>query len=126
MAESQAPDAGGGGDRKSERASERVLLVLIVGTSAAFDDVLTGLLDIGVAGTVIESKGLMALLREEMPVFGGLASMLPENTGSKVVFSVTQRFLADRVFDLLESEFKRSQRPLAFTLPIDRVTALNE
>ncbi|GAB4552066.1 MAG: hypothetical protein Tsb0013_14270 [Phycisphaerales bacterium] len=107
-----------------ERAQERVLLVLIVGSAAAFDDVLTGLLDIGVAGTVIESKGLMALLREEMPVFGGLASMLPDNTGTKIVFSATQRFLADRVFDMVDGEFKADQRPLAFTLPIERVTGL--
>ena len=66
----------------------------------------------------------MALLREEMPVFGGLASMLPDNTGSKVVVSATQRFLADRVFDLLESEFSAQQRPLAMTLPIERVIGL--
>ena len=122
MAESrEGPDKGA--DR-AERAQERVLLVLIVGSAAAFDDVLTGLLDIGLAGTVIESKGLMALLREEMPVFGGLASMLPDNTGSKVVVSATQRFLADRVFDLLESEFSAQQRPLAMTLPIERVIGL--
>lgn len=108
----------------AERAQERVLLVLIVGSAAAFDDVLTGLLDIGVAGTVIESKGLMALLREEMPVFGGLASMLPDNTATKIVFSATQRFLADRVFDLLETEFKAGQRPLAFTVPIERVVGM--
>ena len=106
------------------RAQERVLLVLIVGSAAAFDDVLTGLLDIGVAGTVIESKGLMALLREEMPVFGGLASMLPDNTGTKIVFSATQRFLADRVFDMVDSEFTSDRRPLAFTLPIERVTGM--
>ena len=122
MAESrEGPDKGA---ERAERAQERVLLVLIVGSAAAFDDVLTGLLDIGLAGTVIESKGLMALLREEMPVFGGLASMLPDNTGSKVVVSATQRFLADRVFDLLESEFSAQQRPLAMTLPIERVIGL--
>jgi hypothetical protein len=122
MAEPRTPPDEGG--KSAERAQERVLLVLIVGSAAAFDDVLTGLLDIGVAGTVIESKGLMALLREEMPVFGGLASMLPDNTGSKVVVSATQRFLADRVFDLLESEFSAQQRPLAMTLPIERVIGL--
>ena len=113
-----------GGADAVERAQERVLLVLIVGSAAAFDDVLTGLLDIGVAGTVIESKGLMALLREEMPVFGGLASMLPDNTGTKIVLSATQRFLADRVFDMVESEFKADTRPLALTLPIERVAGL--
>ncbi len=117
----QTPDAGAD---VVERAQERVLLIMIVGSAAAFDDVLTGLLDIGLAGTVIESKGLMALLREEMPVFGGLASMLPDNTGTKIIFSATQRFMADRAFDLVESEFKADQRPLAFTVPIERVTGM--
>ena len=122
----EASDAPLGGEAAVERAQERVLLVLIVGSAAAFDEILTGLLDIGIAGTVIESKGLMALLREEMPVFGGLASMLDDNTGSKVVFSATQRFLADRVFDLLQTEFNASKRPVAFTLPIDRVIGLRD
>ena len=100
------------------------MLVMIVGSASAFDDVLTGLLDIGVAGTVVESKGLMALLREEMPVFGGLASMLPDNSGTKVVISATQRFIADRVFDMVDSEFQADQRPLVFTIPIERVAGL--
>lgn len=120
----EAPTPPDAGDKSAERAQERVLLILIVGSAAAFDDVLTGLLDIGVAGTVIESKGLMALLREEMPVFGGLASMLPENTGTKIVFSATQRFLADRVFDLMEKEFDAQSRPIAFTVPIDGIVGL--
>lgn len=122
----ETPGAPLSGEEAVERAQERVLLVLIVGSAAAFDEILTGLLDIGIAGTVIESKGLMALLREEMPVFGGLASMLDDNTGSKVVFSATQRFLADRVFDLLQTEFSSSKRPVAFTLPIDRVIGLRD
>lgn len=108
----------------AERAKERVLLVMIVGSAAAFDDVLTGLLDIGVAGTVIESRGLMALLREEMPVFGGLASMLPDNTGTKIIVSATQRGSAERVFEMVEKEFKSGSRPLAFTVPIDRMAGL--
>lgn len=104
----------------------RVLLVMIVASGAIMDDLVTGLLDVGVAGTVIESKGLMALLREEMPIFGGLASMLPATTGSRVVLSVTQEGLAESVFTMLTEEFKQADRPIAFTVPIDRIVGMRQ
>ena len=102
----------------------RVLLIIVVPGATAFDDLATGLLELGVAGTVLESKGLMTLMREEMPFFGGLAAMLPGSTGSKVVLSLTTRGAAAKVLELIEHEFPSSERPIACTVAIDASVGL--
>lgn len=102
-------------------APARVLLVMIVGTPDTLDDIITGLLDLGVPGTVVEARGLMSLMREEMPIFSGLAAMLPETGGSRVVLSFTTAEMAAQVFAFLISELEPKHRPVAFTVPIDAV-----
>ena len=91
----------------------RVLLVMIASDHAMFDDLITALLDIGLTGaTVIESRGMGAILREEMPIFAGLAALIPEHTGSRVLLSVTTREQAGRVFQYMETELKAANRPM--------------
>jgi hypothetical protein len=97
---------------------DRVLLVLIAKSHAVFDEIITILLDVGVSGTVIDSKGLMALIREELPVFTGLASMVPETTGSRVVLSVTTPANAEQLFEALKAEIPEADRPIVVTLPV--------
>lgn len=102
-------------------AEERVLVVMIASTPAMLDDLITSLLDIGMSGaTILESKGMTAILREEIPIFAGLASLLPENTGSRVLLSATTRQQADRIIAYLEEEMKPADRPIVFTTPIER------
>ncbi len=103
---------------------EQVLLVVIVANPSTFDDLVTGLLDIGVSATIVQSKGLMAFLREEMPVFSGLASMMPDVTGSRIVFSVTSRELSGKVLDLIEQEFEANDRPIGLMIGLDRIAGL--
>lgn len=97
-----------------------VLLVMIVANQSMLDDLVTAMLDLGIQGTIIESKGLMSLLRDEMPIFSGLAAMIPQRTGSRVVLSVTAAGEIDQVFSFLKNELSDDERPMAFTLPIDR------
>lgn len=100
---------------------DRVLLVLISSDPGQLDSLITALLDIGLTrATVLESKGMSALLREEMPIFAGLASLMPERTGSKVLLAATSRRLAEAVFGYIEDELKPSQRPVCFTTVIER------
>jgi len=100
----------------------RVLLVMIASNPAMLDDLITALLDIGVTGaTVIETKGMGAILREDMPIFAGLASLIPEHTGSRVVLSLTTSKQAEEVFKYLLEELESNERPIAFTTPVDRV-----
>ena len=107
MAEQEAPDT-------------PVLLVMVVTSDAMLDDLVTAMLDFGVGGTLVDSKGLAAHLREEMPIFSGLASMLPKTTGGRMVFCVCKRSQANQVMDHLETEYKSAQRPVAALVPIAR------
>jgi hypothetical protein len=103
----------------------RVLLVMIASDHAMFDELITAVLDIGLSGaTVIESRGMGSILREEMPIFAGLAALIPEHTGSRVMLAVTTREQAGRVFQLLENEFKAANRPIAITLPVEHAAGL--
>lgn len=103
----------------------RVLLVMVASDHAMFDDLITALLDIGLTGaTVIESRGMGSILREEMPIFAGLAAMIPEHTGSRVLLSVTTREQSGRVFRYLDTELKVANRPIAITVPIEDFAGL--
>jgi hypothetical protein len=112
------------GEGTGKKLPERVLLVMIVPNRTVLDDIVTGLLDMGVGGTIVESKGLMALVKEEMPVFSGLAALIGEQTGSRVVFSITTEKLAQEVFGFLESEVSEPDRPIAVTVPVSGVLGL--
>jgi len=115
-------------EAEKKRAGEpekRVLLVLIASDPTTLDDLITTMLDIGVAGaTILESKGMGAILREEMPIFAGLASMLPQNTGSRVVLSIATPSIVERLFTILRDEMKQGERPIALSVPIDAATGL--
>lgn len=102
-----------------DASQEKVLMVMVVSSHATLDDMLTGLLDLAVPGTVLESKGLMAIMRQEMPIFGGLASMLPETTGSRVVISMTTREKAQQVFEFLRKEIAEPDWPVVCTVRMD-------
>ena len=116
---------GEGVDRPSEDEREAyVLLVVIAANPSSFDDLVTGLLDIGVSATIAQSQGLMAFLREEMPVFSGLASMMPDVTGSRIVFSATTHDLAARVMRFIDEEFEESERPIGVSIPVDGICGL--
>ena len=122
MSDSPEHAAGSGGDLSPDG---RVLLVMIASDHAMFDDLITALLDIGLTGaTVIESRGMGAILREEMPIFAGLAALIPEHTGSRVLLSVTTREQAGRVFQYMETELKAANRPIALTVPIEQAAGL--
>ena len=122
MSETTAPAAGSSGALSPDG---RVLLVLIATDHAMFDDLITALLDIGLTGaTVLESRGMGSILREEMPIFAGLAALIPEHTGSRVLLSVTTREQADRVFGYMETELKAANRPIALTVPIEKTSGL--
>lgn len=102
------------GDQSSMR-----LLVLIARSESAFDPLVTGLLDVGISGaTVVESRGLAAILRQDLPIFAGLAAFLPQSTGSRMVVSLCS---ADRVESLRAyvAELPPADRPLAIVLPVE-------
>jgi hypothetical protein len=97
----------------------------IASSANQLDQLITVVLDLGIPGaTVIESKGLGAILRQEMPIFAGLASLIPDQTGSRLILSVMPRDKADQFFSIIEQDFTGGNRPIAFTVPIDRFAGL--
>jgi len=101
-----------------------VMLVLVVATPDSLDDLVTAMLDFGIGGTMVESKGLAAHLREEMPIFSGLASLLPRATGSRMVFSVAPREQVDQMLDFIEGEMDHARRPIGVTLSLEKIVGL--
>jgi len=103
----------------SESDSSNRLLVMIARDEATFEELVTGMLDVGLEGaTIVDSKGIGAILRRDMPIFAGLAALLPQHTGSRIVFSLTklQRIGALRRFI---QEMPPSRRPIIIVLPIE-------
>ncbi len=107
----------------AEEQPHRVLMVLILDQAELVDELLTGFLDIGVPGaTVLESRGMGSIIRKDMPIFAGLASLFPEHTGSRVVISVLDRDTADQVTELVEElvgQTDSAHSAICFTLPVD-------
>ena len=97
------------------------MLLLIARNEDAFDPLITGFLDVGITGaTIIESRGIGAVIREDMPFFAGLAALLPQHTGSRMLVSVTT---PDRIEGLLRyfDQLRPEQRPVGAVLPVEAV-----
>ncbi len=102
------------------------LLILIARDEAAFDELVTGILDAGITGaTIVESKGLGALLRQDMPIFSGLAALLPQHTGSRVVLSATSQPCIDRLYAYLD-EMPPEQRPIGIVVPVEHTYGMGD
>lgn len=100
-------------------SEEHVLLIVIASDPTSMDDLLTGLLDIGITGaTLVDSKGMAAALREEMPIFAGLVALLPGATGSRMLFSITTHEQAREALHFIETELRADTRPIAVVTPV--------
>jgi len=99
------------------------LFMIILDQPQLVDDLLTGFLDIGVPGaTIIESQGMGQIVRQEMPVFAGLAGLFGESTGSRMIFSVMPLPMVEQVFALVEEvvgELNEPNSAICVTLPVD-------
>lgn len=119
------PEAKGSGETPRPGVDGRVLLLMIVSDPGTLDRLITALLDIGAPGaTVIESKGMASIIREEMPIFSGLAHLLPERTGSRVLLAAMTMEKADEALRVIERDFKERDRPIAVVVPIVRMTGI--
>ncbi len=125
MADSTGPGRNDSAENNAKKSPERVLLLIIASDPTVMDDLLTALLDFGVTGaTVVESKGLAAVLREEMPIFAGLVSLLPGATGSRTLLSITDHATARNVLNFIDSDLREDKRPIAAVLPVTHIAGL--
>ena len=99
------------------------LLFIILNSAEELEEVLEGLLEVGVTGaTVVDSVG-MGHIMEDVPLFAGMRSLFrsakPRNN---VIFSVVRDGLAAEALEVLDKILGCSHdkgRGIAFTLPID-------
>lgn len=103
------------------------LVGIILSQPQLVDELLTGFLDLGVPGaTVVESRGMGQIIRQEMPIFAGLAALFPETTGNRLILSVMPESLVDPVYELVGEVSAKVDQPRAaicFTLPVERFQA---
>ena len=99
------------------------LLFIILNSAEELEEVLEGLLEVGVTGaTVVDSVG-MGHIMEDVPLFAGMRSLFrtakPRNN---MIFSVVRDGLAAEALEVLDKILGCSHdkgRGIAFTLPID-------
>lgn len=106
-----------------------VLLVCILKDYVAVEQILLGLLEIGVTGaTVIEGRGMGQIIGGEMPIFAGLRGLFPGSTSdSQVLVVATERVKARRALDLIEQVAGSLDQPgtgVAFLLPLEHIVGL--
>lgn len=107
------------------------LVVIILNQEEYLDELLEGFLEIDVRGaTVIDSIGMGQIIANDIPVFGGLRSLMngtrPYN---KTIFTVVQADQVQSVVNLFEHVCGTLDNPgtgLIFTLPVDFVKGLPE
>lgn len=107
-----------------EPTEPQKLMVIILDQPQVLEELMTGFLDLGVPGaTVIESRGMGQIIRQEMPIFAGLAGMFAQNTGSRMILAVMPESLVEPVMALVEEVVGHLDRPnsaICFTLPVER------
>ncbi len=95
------------------------MLVLLVQHGQAFEAVINAVLDAGIAdATVVESQSLASIMRKDMPIFAGLAALLPQSIGSRVIFSICAEEKASTLMTYLR-EIPKDDRPIAGSFPVD-------
>ncbi|MSR36040.1 MAG: hypothetical protein EXR95_05260 [Gemmatimonadetes bacterium] len=105
------------------------LLVAVINDLQKLDEILAGLLELGVRGaTVISSEGMGMRLAHDIPLFARLQTPLararPENC---TIFSVVHEERVESVMALLQRVCGDLSDPgtgIAFTVPLDRVVGL--
>jgi hypothetical protein len=112
----------------SEDKTTYKLAVIILDERELLDDLLMGFVDLGVKGaTVVDSKGMGQIVRQEIPIFTGLSSLFPETSGSVTIVSVMEESFVAKVFDLANEVVGQLDRPnsaICFSLPIDEFRGL--
>jgi nitrogen regulatory protein PII len=106
------------------------LLIAVINQQEKLDEILSGLVELGVTGaTILNSEGMGRVLTHEIPIFAGLAALAsrsrPQN---QTLFSVIREDdKVDAVIALLQEvcgDFEDPATGIVFTVPVSRVVGL--
>ena len=106
------------------------LLVCVINQDEKLEELLAGFLKMGVTGaTVIRSEGMGRLLRDDVPIFAGLQSLMsqsrPQNTTVMSVIEAPHPL--EEAITLVQQVLGDLNNPstgILFTLPVNRVVGL--
>ncbi|MHC5024363.1 MAG: hypothetical protein ACYTGG_10715 [Planctomycetota bacterium] len=108
----------------ADEAVDPKLLVMIVRNDAVLDELVTGMLDAGLTDvTVVDSRDMGSILRHDMPIFAGLAALLPQTSGGRTVLALITPAQVASLRTFIE-EMRPADRPVSVLLPVDEVFGL--
>ena len=115
----------------SEAAAPHELLVCIVMDHHQVEEILTGFLELGVRGaTVVDSRGMGAILSNEVPIFAGFRTLFPGGgAGTYAILSVLAVEQVDDAMAMADEVcggFSKPGTGFLFTVPVGRMKGLAE
>ena len=114
----------------SDANDELEVIVAVVHDEEKLDEVLAGLLELGITGaTVVRSEGMARVLSQDIPVFAGLQTLMSRTRPRNyTVFSVVRGTAkVDRAMTLIEDVCGPLEEPatgIVFSVPLRRVAGL--
>jgi nitrogen regulatory protein PII len=106
------------------------LLIAVINKEEKLDEILSGLVELGVTGaTIIGSEGMGRVLSHDVPIFAGLEALaLRSRPQNQTIFSVIRDDgKVDQVIALLQEICGNLDDPatgIVFTIPVTRVLGL--
>lgn len=125
-----APPVGGVAPSRVPPEVRVQLLIAVINQEEKLDEILSGLVELGVTGaTILSSEGMGRLLSHDVPIFAGLETLAarsrPQN---QTLFSVIRDdATVDAVIAMLQEVCGSLEDPatgIVFTLPVSRVVGL--
>lgn len=106
------------------------LLIAVINEEEKLDEILSGLLELGVTGgTIIRSEGMGRVVSHDIPIFAGLGMLAarsrPQN--QTLMSVIRDDETVDRVIALLQEICGNLDDPatgIVFTVPVNRVVGL--
>lgn len=106
------------------------LLVAIINQEEKLDDILSGLIELGITGaTILNSEGMGRVLSHDIPIFAGLETLAsrsrPQN--QTLLSVIREEEKVEAAIALLQEIFGNLDDPatgIVFTVPVNRVVGL--
>ncbi|MDH5477244.1 MAG: hypothetical protein OEY50_02830 [Nitrospinota bacterium] len=107
------------------------LFICVINRPEAVEDVIAGMLEIGVRGcTIIDTKGMGKIISQDIPIFTGFKTLFAGARESNVtIFSVMEADMVDDAIKIIEDIYESFSEPssgIAFSLPVSRVKGISK
>lgn len=105
------------------------LLVAVINQEEKLDEILPGLVELGVTGaTILPSEGMGRMLSHDIPIFAGLEALAAySRPRNHTLLSVLHDSKVEAVIALLQDicgDFQQPSTGIVFTVPLSRVVGL--